>query len=129
MILTKIKEIQNDLKEISIKIIISFFIILFFQIILLFISFFYDNNWLRYQIIGTIFGSTEAFINLFLLGISMYMLMIKNSSRLMMILPIAGFIGMCLSAFFFSYNFLEGILGFAVGLSFPIIFFCFIVFI
>lgn len=125
----KTKEIQNDLKEISIKIIISFFIILFFQITMLFISCFYDYNWLKNQIIGTILGSLEAFINLFLLGISIYMLMIKNSSRLFLILPIAGFIGMCLSAYFCSYNFLEGILGFAVGLSFPIIFFCFVIFI
>lgn len=74
------------------------------------------------SLLGSLGGSVSATANLVALAITYYFLVVRNSRKLWLFLPVATFLLMCVLAYIYAIFFPEQVIGFALGLSVPIIF-------
>lgn len=91
------------------------------KIIAIFLSFMAKSQ-VFLPLLGSLGGSITATANLFALAITYYFLVMKNSGKIWLLLPVATFLLMCVLAYIYAIFFPEQVIGFALGLSVPIIF-------
>lgn len=71
---------------------------------------------------GALLGTLCASVNIFALAYAFYALAIQNKPRRVVLWPIATFILMCILSFFLATGYDDYILGFALGLTAPLLF-------
>lgn len=81
-----------------------------------------QKNHLMPHLIGGLLGAFLASINIFALGYAFYALVIAKARRWVILWPLFSFLLMCLIAFVLVSYFPSHSLGFALGLTTPIIF-------
>lgn len=87
-----------------------------------------DFSSLTKPLLGAILGTLLASLNLFALGYAFYVVAIKGGHRWVILFPLATFVLMAASGFMLSLYRMEYILGFALGLTAPVLFAAVIVF-
>jgi phosphate/sulfate permease len=99
----------------------SSFIILVVILSLFLISIYFGPRSLTKSLLGGLIGSFIAMANIFLLSFSFYKVAIKKSSPLIILWPTLSFLFMVLLSYCFSVYNSEYLLGFAMGLTSPLI--------
>lgn len=101
---------------------ISSIFILFIIGVSLFLSWYLKAFFLLKPLGGAFIGSFLASINVLALGYAFFVIAIKKSSRKALLWPLSTFFIMCGSALFLALNQQDYLLGFALGLTTPLIF-------
>lgn len=127
--MTMSNETKSDLKNYGRWTIWSASILLAMLVIFLVIAFLFKKTVLMSTIVGAMIGVMVSTVNLFSLGYAFFKLVIARKSRKWVVLwPFFTFIFMCVLAYIFAVYFEALILGFALGLTVPVIFGSVIVF-
>ena len=73
-------------------------------------------------LIGSLMGVFFASLNVFALGYAFYQVAVKKAARIYLLLPALTFLSMCFLTYLMAVYFLDGALGFALGLTVPVLF-------
>jgi len=79
------------------------------------------RNALAQMIFGAVLGSLLSSANLFALGYAFWALVIEKKTKWALLYPLLSFFAMSFSAFILAIYFKPQIIGFALGLSMPVI--------
>ncbi len=82
------------------------------------------SEWLHFQkpLAGAFIGSFLASLNVLALGYAFFKLVLKKSPRKVVLWPVATFLSLCGVALFMALTEQDYLLGFALGLTTPLIF-------
>jgi hypothetical protein len=95
------------------------------KFILIALAYFLSSSWLS-PLVGALFGASFAMANLLALSWAYYRVIIKKAKKTIIFLPVVTFLFMCFMAYIYAMFLPDQVIGFAMGLSVPIIFASFI---
>jgi hypothetical protein len=126
MVATTIKKMMNDqtrqeLKHYVRKTLWASSIIILLIVISGVLAYIFQRHNLAQMIFGAFLGAVLSSVNLFALGYAFWALVLAKKSRWALLWPVISFLGMSFFAFILAIYFGVLVLGFAFGLSMPVI--------